>query len=51
MIEIKWCFFVTTNSKVISNKCYDFFVNVGPSRTNKIPHQIIPPVAPFTNMV
>ena len=34
---------VTTDPKVISNKFHDFFVNVGPSLANKIPHQDTPP--------
>ena len=34
---------VTTDPKVISNKFNDFFVNVGPSLANKIPHQDTPP--------
>ena len=34
---------VTTDPKVISNKFNDFFVNVGPSLADKIPHQDTPP--------
>ena len=30
---------VTTDSKVISNKFNEFFVNVGPTLANKIPQQ------------
>ena len=34
---------VTTDSKVISNKFNEFFVNVGPALANKIPQQDTPP--------